>query len=128
MRLSVVLSGAMLAASAAFAQDADPGKVVFDTRCSRCHGSDGNGAEMGPAIRGRLAARNDQQLVALIREGLPAQGMPAIQVTDAEMEPLTKFLRTLQPRGGREKPVVREKVTTADSKSLDGEVLNQGFD
>src|SRR5450432_2554307 len=128
MRLSVVLSGAMLAASAAFAQDADPGKVVFDTRCSRCHGSDGNGAEMGPAIRGRLAARNDQQLAALVREGLPGQGMPAIQVSDAEMGPLTRFLRTLQPPMGHEKPVVRQKVATTDGKSLDGEVLNQGFD
>jgi alcohol dehydrogenase (cytochrome c) len=128
MRLSVGFFGALLVASAALAQDADPGRVVFETRCSRCHGSDGNGAEMGPAIRGRLAARNDQQLVALIREGLPGQGMPAIQVSDAEMGPLTRFLRTLQPRMGREKPVARQKVTTTDGKTLDGEVLNQGFD
>ncbi|HXB75580.1 MAG TPA: PQQ-binding-like beta-propeller repeat protein [Candidatus Acidoferrales bacterium] len=133
MRLSVVFVGALLAASAALAQDADPGRVVFETRCARCHGSDGNGAEMGPAIRGRLAARNDQQLVALIREGLPGQGMPAIQVSEAEMAPLTRFLRTLQPRMGRERPVVRQKVTITDGKgldgkTLDGEVLNQGFD
>jgi alcohol dehydrogenase (cytochrome c) len=128
MRLSVGFFGALVFASTAFAQDADPGRVVFETRCSRCHGSDGNGAEMGPAIRGRLAARNDQQLVALIREGLPGQGMPAVQVSDAEMGPLTRFLRTLQPRMGRERPVVRQKVTTTDGKTLDGEVLNQGFD
>jgi alcohol dehydrogenase (cytochrome c) len=128
MRWSVVFFGALLAAPAAMAQDADPGRVVFEARCARCHGSDGNGAEMGPAIRGRLAGRNDQQLVTLIREGLPGQGMPAIQVSDAEMGPLTRFLRTLQTRMGREKPVVRAQVTTTDGKSLEGEVLNQGFD
>src|SRR5471032_57342 len=97
MRISVFLI-ASLAAAHLSAQDTDPGRVVFENRCARCHGADGNGAEMGPAIRGRLAARNDQQLVSLIREGLPGQGMPAIQVTDVEMEPLPKFLRTLQPR------------------------------
>ena len=101
---------------------------MFETRCSRCHGSDGSGAEMGPAIRGRLAAHDDQQLATLIREGFPTKGMPAVPVTDAEMGPLTRFLRTLQPPMGRERPLVRQKVTTTEGKTLDGEVLNQGFD
>ncbi len=114
-------------ATALRAQDAGPGRVVFETRCARCHGSDGNGGELGPAIRGRLAARNDQQLTALIREGLPGQGMPPIQVTDAEMGPLTAFLRTLQPQDPRAE-IVRAKVQTTDGKTLDGEVLNQGFE
>ena len=128
MRISICFFSALLLSVHLFAQDADPGRVVFESRCSRCHGSDGNGGEMGPAIRGRLAARNDQQLMTLIHEGLPGQGMPAIQVTDAEMAPLIRYLRTLQPRMGRERPVVRGKVTTTDGKILDGDVLNQGFD
>src|SRR5271169_4710623 len=128
MRISIGFFSVLLLAPQLSAQDTDPGRVVFETRCSRCHGSDGNGGEMGPAIRGRLAARNDQQLVTLIREGLPGQGMPAIQVTDAEMTPLTRYLRTLQPRMGRERPLVRGKVTTTDGQTLDGEILNQGFD
>jgi len=82
---------------------------------------------MGPAIGGRLAALDEPQLVSLIRQGRPGQGMPAIQVADEEMGPLTKFLRTLQAPAGRERPVVREKVTTVDGKTLDGEVLNEGF-
>ena len=28
------------------AQDADPGRVVFEGRCARCHGADGNGGEL----------------------------------------------------------------------------------
>src|SRR5665811_1014686 len=82
---------------------------------------------LGPAIRGRLAARNDQQLATLIRAGLPGQGMPPSQVSDAEMEPLTRFLRGLEPRNLR-RVVVREKVLTTDGKTLEGEILNQGFD
>src|SRR5450631_365594 len=108
MRVSTILFTAFLLTSTLLAQDADPGRVVFEGRCARCHGADGNGGELGPAIRGRLAARTNEQLVTLIRSGLPGQGMPPIQVSDAEMEPLTRFLRTLQPRNLR-REVVREK-------------------
>jgi len=44
------------------AQSAEPGRLVFENRCARCHGADGRGGELGPAIIGRLAARDDQQL------------------------------------------------------------------
>ena len=127
MRSSMCLVTALFAPWV-FAQDADPGKVVFESRCSRCHGADANGGEMGPGIRGRLAARNDQQLATLVHEGLPNRGMPAIPVTEAEMPPLTRYLRRLQRQMERERPLEHIKVTTTDGKTLEGEVLNQGFD
>ena len=127
MRLSSLVFAALLPTSILAAQDADPGRLVFEGRCARCHGADGNGGELGPPIRDRLAAHTNEQLVALIRAGLPGQGMPPIQVSEAEMEPLTRFLRTLQPRELR-REVAREKVVTTDGKTLEGEVLNQGFD
>ena len=109
------------------AQDADPGRLVFEGRCARCHGADGNGGELGPAIRNRLAARNDQQLATLIRGGLPAQGMPPSDVSAAEMEPLTRFLRTLQPRSFR-RPLETLTATLTTGVKLTGEIVNQGFD
>jgi len=109
------------------AQDADPGRLTFEGRCARCHGADGNGGELGPAIRNRLAARNDQQLAALIRTGLPAQGMPPSDVNPAEMEPLTRFLRTLQPRTFRRQLETIAATLTSGDK-LEGEILNQGFE
>jgi alcohol dehydrogenase (cytochrome c) len=126
MRISRFCFTGLLFAWLSLAQDADPGRVLFEKTCARCHGSDGNGGELGPAIGRRLAQRNDPQLATLIREGLPAQGMPPNQVTDAEMIPLTRFLRTLQRRPGR--PVVRLKIQTTDGQTLDGQVLNRGFD
>src|SRR5450755_2280068 len=42
------------------------------------------------------------------------------------MAPLTRFLRTLQRRPGR--PVVRLQIQTTGGQTLDGQVLNQGFD
>src|SRR5215470_8393498 len=124
MRASLLFPLVALFCQLAQSQD-NPGRVIFETRCARCHGSDGNGGERGPAIRNRLAVRTNPQLVTLIRQGLPG-GMPPIAVSDAEMEPLTRFLRSLQPRQRRE-PLVRETVRTVDGKTLEGEVLNRGF-
>lgn len=108
------------------AQDVDPGRVVFENRCARCHGADAKGGELGPAIADRLRAHTDRELVTIVRQGLPTRGMPPIQVTEIEMAPLLKYLRTLQPRVF-ERPVVRMKVQTTDNRELDGELLNGGF-
>src|SRR5215469_12864370 len=53
----VVLASATLLA----AQNVDPGKLVFESRCARCHGADGSGGEMGPDIRSRAASKSDGQ-------------------------------------------------------------------
>ena len=126
MQISRIIFVVLFLSSLALAQDADLGRVLFEKTCARCHGADGNGGELGPAIVRRLAQRNDSQMATLIREGLPQQGMPPNQVTDAEMAPLTRFLRTIERRPGR--PIVRLKIQTTDGKTLDGQVLNQGFD
>jgi alcohol dehydrogenase (cytochrome c) len=107
-------------------QDTSPGRSLFENRCARCHGSDGNGGELGPAIASRLRSHDDRQLATLIHEGLPG-GMPAVQVGDAEMGPLIAFLRSMQARAAT-RPVVHLKVRTTDNRDLEGEVLNRGFD
>jgi alcohol dehydrogenase (cytochrome c) len=116
----------LFAASTVLAQDADAGRKAFETRCARCHGADGNGGEMGPPITTRLATRDDQQLTTLIRQGLPARGMPPNPVADPEMTNLVRFLRTMRRRFGR--PVVRMKVQTTTGATLDGLVLGEGFE
>ena len=39
---------------------ADAGPAVFVSRCAGCHGSDGNGGELGPAIATRVPSRTDE--------------------------------------------------------------------
>jgi alcohol dehydrogenase (cytochrome c) len=125
MRIFVFLLP-LLAASTVLAQEADAGRKAFETRCARCHGADGNGGEMGPPITSRLATRDDQQLATLIRQGLPARGMPPNPVADPEMTNLVRFLRTMRRRFGR--PVVRMKVQTTAGATLEGLVLGEGFE
>ena len=127
MRLRLLLLATLLVPVNLLAQASDPGRLLFEDRCARCHGSDGNGGELAPAIAYKLRTHNDQELSTIIRKGLPGRGMPPIQVSDAEVEPLIRFLRKLQPRGfGR--PPVHLKIQLTDSRNLEGEVLNEGFE
>jgi alcohol dehydrogenase (cytochrome c) len=121
MRILLVL---IFAVSALSAQSPQAGKTAFETRCARCHGADGNGGEMGPAIPERLAQRDNTQLIDLIHTGLPKRGMPGNNVTGQELTSLVRYLRKLQHQN--EKVVVHRKVKTADG-TLEGELLGEGF-
>jgi alcohol dehydrogenase (cytochrome c) len=127
MRIGVLgVLGLLLTASSLFAQAVDPGRRLFEARCARCHGADGNGGDMGPAIAQRLMPLDDQQLARLVREGQPLKGMPPSVVTDGELADLVKFLRTIQRAADR--PLARMVVQTTDGHTLDGQVLGEGFD
>jgi alcohol dehydrogenase (cytochrome c) len=108
-------------------QDVEAGRRVFESRCARCHGADGNGGEMGPPITLRLGTRDDGGLAELIHQGIPARGMPPNDVAGTELTDLIKFLRSIEKRP-EAKPIVRLKVLTTTGATLDGQVLAEGFD
>ena len=101
------------------------GRKSFENRCSGCHGADGNGGELGPAIARRVSTRDDQQLTSIVREGLPGRGMPPNNVSDQEMRELIGFLRTLRPQRFSGLQPVRAKIETTAGKTLDGMIVNQ---
>jgi alcohol dehydrogenase (cytochrome c) len=116
----------LLASSVAVAQNADPGRRLFVARCAGCHGTDGNGGELGPDITVRVPARTDQELTAVVRDGLPTAGMPAFaSITGAESADLIRFLRTLRPREGS--APARTRLTLAAGGALEGLVLNESL-
>src|SRR5712691_5384189 len=101
MLIAIVLSYVWLPAAIALAQPPDSGRQAFVSRCAGCHGSDGNGGELGPAIAARVRLRTDEDLATVVRQGLPAAGMPAFSsLTAAEASDLIRYLRTLRPRAG----------------------------
>jgi alcohol dehydrogenase (cytochrome c) len=108
-------------------QDVETGRKIFESRCGRCHGADGNGGEMGPPIVLRLSARDDEQLAAFIHEGSPSRGMPPSDVAGAELRDLLRFLRSIEKRP-EAKPIIRTKVQTLAGITLDGQVMAEGFD
>lgn len=127
MRVPIVFLCAWFAGSTAAAQTPDAGRLSYMNRCAGCHGSNGNGGELGPGITTRVPARTDDELAALLKTGLPTAGMPAFaNLTPAEVRDVIAFLRTLRPREGF--TVARTKVALTDGSSLDGVVLNQGVE
>lgn len=101
MRVSIALPCALLASLVVGAQSPDAGRQVYVGRCAGCHGTNGDGGELGPAITMRVPARTDEELTTLFQQGLPTAGMPAFPgLTDTEVRDLIRFLRALQPREG----------------------------
>ena len=113
----------LAAVPASLAQTSPPGKVQFERLCGRCHGADARGGEMGPGIVSRLALRTDDELTTLVRDGLPAKGMPGQSVPDADLRALLAFARTLRP--GRSEAPARLSATMADGTAVHGVVLNR---
>ena len=122
---SVALSFSLMRSGSA--QTAEAGHRQFDARCAGCHGGDALGGEHGPAIVGRLRELDEAQLVTILRQGLPNRGMPAFNLSDAELRDLLAFLGTLRPRPGEAQPVPG-KFALDSGKTLDGLVMNRGFD
>ena len=75
----------------------------FQSLCSGCHGTDGNGGEHAPSILPSLATKNDEGITLIVREGVPRKGMPAFkQLPEADLRALVAYMRTMQQRrGGR---------------------------
>ena len=72
------------------------GQRHFAAHCAHCHGADGKGGERGPDIIStqRARRRSASELTDLIRNGIPANGMPAFRLPERELQELTAFLRS----------------------------------
>ncbi len=116
---------ALAAIAVPLAQGSGPpsqGRAQFERLCARCHGADGRGGEMGPGIVARLALRTDAELAALVRDGLPAKGMPGHPLPDADLRALVAHARTLRP--GRDAPA-RATLPMAGGVTVSGVALNR---
>ena len=122
----VVTACLAFVSAAAIAQSVEPGRQIYAASCARCHGGDGNGGELGPAIATRIGARTDAELATVIRDGFPNGGMPPFAaLADRDVAGLVAFLRTLRPRGGTTPS--RVMVTLESGEPLAGLLLSQGL-
>src|SRR5438105_1838340 len=91
-----VAMGVSLAAQHDTAQDIDDGGRVFRSTCANCHGPDGDevaGIDLGRNIFRR--AKTDQDLIQIIRTGVPGTAMPASDMPVAQAEQIVAYLRSV---------------------------------
>ena len=91
---------------------AEAGRQDFESQCAGCHGLDGRGGERAPDIAAnpKTRARTDQELLKMIREGVPGTGMPAFRsLSQPTASAVVNYLRRLQ--GNKSSAQVRGSAT-----------------
>lgn len=111
-RRVLVLATALAALAplaAAHAADAAKGRVVYETRCAPCHGSDGRGD--GPAAAAITPpprnfrdpafwnGRTPHQLEATVKDGRPGTLMAPFKdvLSQAEIDDVVAYLQSFKP-------------------------------
>jgi cytochrome c oxidase cbb3-type subunit III len=94
---------------AAFPQrpPADPaaverGKATYGVNCQFCHGADARGGEGGPnLIRSELVMndQNGEKVAPVVQNGRPDAGMPALNLTTAQISDIAAFLHSFRVSG-----------------------------
>ena len=127
--MKIVAFAAVLASLATdcIAQDAKAGQNEYEGRCSKCHGADANGGELGPPILRRLVTRTNEEITTVIREGIPSRGMPSFDMNATTMADLLAFLRTLRLPVRSVADRVQLTVETTEGKKVQGLVTGQGL-
>jgi cbb3-type cytochrome c oxidase subunit III len=74
------------------------GGKLFSIACAQCHGPQGQGTQMAPAlnVQSLLTTTNDQALKAIISNGVPNTRMPAWggRLNDTQLNSIISFLRS----------------------------------
>jgi putative heme-binding domain-containing protein len=96
----IFAAGPLLAQHAFSENDIEDGGRLYEANCSRCHGAEGNLVAGVDFARGKfLRASTDQDLVRVIRTGIPAAGMPPGNYSDFRAETIVAYLRSMGRAG-----------------------------
>ena len=79
------------------ATDVENGGRLFLATCATCHGPDGDGVAGVNLARGqfrRAVSATDEDLVRIIRNGIPDTGMPANNISEVNAANIVAYLRS----------------------------------
>jgi putative heme-binding domain-containing protein len=101
----VVFALMALAGCFAYAQqssyDAEAGKQLYQVNCSNCHGPNGDFVSGVDLMRGKFRrATTDNELVAIMEQGIPGTPMPPANLTDAQAHSIVAYLRKTAEENG----------------------------
>jgi cytochrome c oxidase cbb3-type subunit 3 len=98
------------------------GELRFTSQCGFCHGRDAAGGETGPDLtRSELVAEDlrGDKIGSVIRIGRPERGMPAFDLSDADVGAIVAFLHDQKTKfealGGGRRAVDAADLATGDA-------------
>lgn len=80
----------------------DRGKTTFAVSCAFCHGSDAKGGEVGPNLLRSavvLEDKNGELIAPIVHGGRAQQGMPRVDLTDAQIGDVAAWLHHFNATG-----------------------------
>jgi cytochrome c oxidase cbb3-type subunit 3 len=89
------------------------GRAQFAQSCGFCHGPNANGGTHGPSLIRSAVVRHDENgnlISAVIRDGRPEQGMPAVPLAPEQVADIVTF--------------VKSRVVAADIRSANRSILS----
>jgi alcohol dehydrogenase (cytochrome c) len=102
-------------------------KRLFNSRCAVCHGVDGRGGERGPDIvtPPDWGIRPVDETARVIREGVPAGGMPPAALPPKSINALAEYVHKLSTDAREPKTFARVAIRLRDGRMLEGLVQNE---
>lgn len=105
------------------------GRSLFAQHCAFCHGRDAEGGETGPDLtRSKLVASdvNGDKIGFVVRNGRPDKGMPAFNLSPAQIDALVAFIHTQRTKAASQQGG-RRGVDPADLQTGSVEAGKQYF-
>jgi cytochrome c oxidase cbb3-type subunit 3 len=100
------------------------GQSRFSAECGFCHGRDAGGGETGPDLTRSMLVAEDvggDKIGPLVRAGLPEKGMPAFDVSDADLGAIVAFIHDQKSKadaaGGGRRSVDVEDLQTGNAEA-----------
>jgi alcohol dehydrogenase (cytochrome c) len=118
-------SGAQAQAPVTYpAKDIKAGEPLFAAYCGFCHGRDAMGGETGPDLTRSVLVADDvngDKIRPVVRNGRPDRGMPAVNVTEADLTSIIAFVHDARTKAGSvigaRRRVDEEDLRTGDAKA-----------
>ena len=102
----------------------DTGGALFLQNCAFCHGKDAGGGESGPDLTRSKVVSSDkagEAIGAVVRNGLPEEGMPKFNLPDADILNLVAFIHSQQDKAmsqtGNRKGVDESDLQTGNAEA-----------
>jgi putative heme-binding domain-containing protein len=102
----LLAGGVMVAQHAYTTGDIEDGALLYRSTCVSCHGPDGNLVAGVDLARGKFKrAANDDQAVAIIRNGIPGTLMPPSMITEFQAGTIVAYLHSVGNTGTASSPL-----------------------